>query len=400
MNKNKQVVPPLRFKDKDGKEFPAWEQRKLKDISRCFSGGTPSAGQQEFYGGDIPFIRSGEISGSQTELTLTRTGLEKSAAKMVDKGTILYALYGATSGEVSRSRIRGAINQAILAIEVNEHYSSEFVHWWLRNRKQKIVGLYLQGGQGNLSGEIVKNLTLDLPSKKEQDKIGEFFRSLEDTITLHQRKLEQLKKLKKSLLQKMFPKEGELYPELRFPGFTDAWEQRKCKDFLIESKEKGHTGDIAKKLTVKLWGNGITKKDVIGSPETQYFIRHAEQFIYSKLDFLNCAFAVIPKELDLFESTADLPAFDCHGINPYFMFYTAIDPNFYLKNGICADGSRKAKRIHVETFLDMPIKVPSMSEQTKIVNFLRRIENNITLHQRKLDSLKKLKQGLLQNMFV
>ena len=174
-------------------------------------------------------------------------------------------------------------------------------------------------------------------------------------------------------------------PAIRFKGFTDTWEQRKVGDYLIESRIKGNTGNEARKITVKLWGKGVVEKnDLGGSEHTQYFIRKAGQFIYSKLDFLNSAFGVIPENLDEYESTADLPAFDLEGMNPHFMYYVAIQKDFYLKNGSIADGSRKAKRIHTHTFLDMPIRVPSLSEQNTIVHYLQHLDHLITLHQRKL----------------
>lgn len=136
-------------------------------------------------------------------------------------------------------------------------------------------------------------------------------------------------------------------------------------------------------MTVKLWGKGVVEKnDFGGSEHTQYFIRRKGQFIYSKLDFLNSAFGVIPEKLDNYESTADLPAFDSDGMNPYFMFFIAIQKSFYLKYGSIADGSRKAKRIHVDTFLNMPITVPTIDEQNLIVEYLQRIDRLITLHQR------------------
>ena len=87
--------------------------------------------------------------------------------------------------------------------------------------------------------------------------------------------------------------------------------------------------------------------------------------------------------MESFETTADVPAFDCNGINPYFMFYVAIQPNFYEKNGMIADGSRKAKRIHADTFLNMPFFVPNLEEQNKIVNLLSEVDDLLTLHQHK-----------------
>ena len=152
-------------------------------------------------------------------------------------------------------------------------------------------------------------------------------------------------------------------------------------------------------MTVKLWGKGVYEKLEAGSTNTQYFIRHANQFIYSKLDFLNCAFGVVPEELESLETTADVPAFDCVYMNPYFMFYRAIQPSFYIQNGIIANGSRKAKRIHTDTFLEMPISVPCLTEQNKIVGYFQSLDHLITLHQRKCDELKKVKKFMLQKMF-
>ena len=178
----------------------------------------------------------------------------------------------------------------------------------------------------------------------------------------------------------------EVLQRSRFPfDWFDCktWELRKVGDVLSESRDAGHSGDIAKKLTVKLWGKGVYAKDDKGSAATQYFTRHAGQFIYSKLDFLNSAFGVVPKSLESYESTADLPAFDCLGVDPYFMFYRAIQPSFYLTNGMIADGSRKAKRIHVETFLDMPLDLPSIEEQHQVARYFIQLDHLITLHQRK-----------------
>ena len=188
-------------------------------------------------------------------------------------------------------------------------------------------------------------------------------------------------------------------PKIRFKGYNEDWEQRKVGDYLTESREIGNKGDVARKMTVKLWGKGVYEKLEAGSTNTQYFIRHANQFIYSKLDFLNCAFGVVPEELESLETTADVPAFDCVYMNPYFMFYRTIQPSFYIQNGIIANGSRKAKRIHTDTFLEMPISVPCLTEQNKIVGYFQSLDHLITLHQHKCDEMKKLKKCMLQKMF-
>ncbi|HHT7728415.1 TPA: restriction endonuclease subunit S [Streptococcus suis] len=201
------------FPKGNGNDFPelrfpgftdAWKQRKLGEVAEMYSGGTPSVGRKDYYAGGIPFIRSAEINSDTTELYLTELGLNNSSAKMVSKGSLLYALYGATSGEVGLSRLDGAINQAILAILPNDDLTTEFLMYWLRREKSTIVEKYLQGGQGNLSAGIVKQLAPTLPTLPEQEAIGSFFSDLDQLITLHQRQLDHLKLLKKALLQQMF----------------------------------------------------------------------------------------------------------------------------------------------------------------------------------------------------
>lgn len=117
-----ETVPRVRFKGFQGE----WVRQRLGDISASFSGGTPAVSVSDYYGGNIPFIRSGEIHENRTQLYITQAGLNNSSAKIVEKGTILYALYGATSGDVGISKLRGAINQAILAIEPTKDIDNFF----------------------------------------------------------------------------------------------------------------------------------------------------------------------------------------------------------------------------------------------------------------------------------
>ena len=182
---------------------------------------------------------------------------------------------------------------------------------------------------------------------------------------------------------------------------TPAWEQRKLGQHLKLSRELGHTGVDARKLTVKLWGKGVVEKTDLygGSAQTQYYIRHAGQFMYGKLDFLHAAFGVVPDKLDCFESTLDSPAFDIEGLDSSFLLNLVTQEDFYLKNGNIANGSRKAKRIHEETFLNMEIRAPELVEQRRIGAFLDRLDSLITLHQRKYDKLCVLKKSMLDKMF-
>ena len=197
--KNGSQFPEIRFKG----FTDAWEQRKLGEVVKSYSGGTPTASNKEYYGGDIPFIRSAEINSDATELYITQKGLDNSSAKIVEKGTILYAMYGATSGEVGISKINGAINQAILAM-IPLNYDGKIIAQYLRKNKESIIGKYLQGGQGNLSANIILELPIQLPGLEESNQIAYFLESVDNIITLHQRKLDHLISIKKGLLQQLF----------------------------------------------------------------------------------------------------------------------------------------------------------------------------------------------------
>jgi type I restriction enzyme S subunit len=185
------------------KEFPNdWQVKTLGEIATFYSGGTPLTSKKEFFDGNIPFIRSGEINSDKTEQFISEVGLKNSSAKMVEVGDVLYALYGATSGEVGISKIKGAINQAILCIRSTQnHY---FIYSYLLHKKESIIKTYLQGGQGNLSADIVKQIKILIPSIEEQTKIASFLSKIDQKIQTQKAVLEQLEKQKKYLLQNMF----------------------------------------------------------------------------------------------------------------------------------------------------------------------------------------------------
>lgn len=403
----KKLVPKLRF---PGFTEP-WEQRKLGEIVSAYSGGTPSASNKEYYGGDIPFIRSAEINNNHTELYITQKGLKDSSAKLVEKGTILYAMYGATSGEVSISQIDGAINQAILAM-VPLMYDGEFIAQYLRRQKKNIINKYLQGGQGNLSANIVLNLQIQLPGVDEANQITSFFVKLDNLITLHQRKLEHLKLKKKSLLQKLFPKEGEVYPELRFPGFTAPWEQRKLGDMGktfngLAGKTKEDFGHGAAQYVTYLNVFQNTMSD-LSMTEKIEIDKSQNEVQYG--DILFTTSSETPEEVGMSSVwlgkmlNTYLNSF-CFGYRPM----VDIDHHFignllrssYVRNKmkILAQGISRYN-ISKNKVMDLEIALPSKEEQKLIGSVLNYTDNLITLHQRKLEHLQLLKKALLQQLFV
>ena len=400
-------VPEIRFA---GFTDP-WEQRKLGDVTDSFSGGTPDVSHISYYGGSIPFIRSAEINSDKTELFLTEKGLDNSSAKIVERGTVLYALYGATSGEVGIAAIKGAINQAILALSPHTGNDPLFLASWLRREKARIVDTYLQGGQGNLSGSIVKELSFALPQQKEQQVIGSFFSRLDNLITLHQRKYDKLVVFKKSMLEKMFPKDGESVPEIRFAGFTDPWEQRKLEN--LASFGGGHTppmADAGNYVDGKiLW---ITSQDV-----KQHYIENTTTMISEKgaatLTLYPSDSIVIVARSGILRHTIPVaklrkPATvnqdikviqtvdscDSSWLLQYFIASNKTLLREYGKTGTTVESIDFAK------MKSTALMVPYIEEQQAIGSFFSRLDDLITLHQRKLELLQNIKKSLLDKMFA
>ena len=401
-------TPAVRFKGftKD------WEQRKLGDITVSYSGGTPTAGNTEYYGGAIPFIRSGEISKKQTELFITESGLKNSSAAMVNKGDILYALYGATSGEVSISKMKGAINQAILAILPNKEYDSNFLMQWLRIKKDYIIATYLQGGQGNLSGTIVKNLIVELPSFVEQTRIGSTLTYIDNLITLHQHKYEKLVNIKKSMLYKMFPQNGSKVPEIRFAGFTEDWEQRKLGE-VVSSFEYGLNA-AAKEF------DGVNKYLRITDIDDSSRVFKDDDLTSPDIDLSTAGSYLLNDGEILFARTgASVGKSFIYRESDGLVYYAGFlirakvkpeyDSEFIFQNTLCASYEKYIQitsqrsgqpGVNAQEYSEYTLLVPDYTEQKRIGGFLRQIDNLITLHQRKLEKLKQLKQAMLHKMFV
>ena len=256
--------------------------------------------------------------------------------------------------------------------------------------------------QPKLNGEVVKKISLHFPSDDEQSAIGSLFRTLDDLLANYKDNLENYQSLRTTMLYKMFPKAGQNVPEIRLDGFDGEWKKDTLEPYLTESRISGDTGLTAKKITVKLWGKGVIEKEekYAGSSNTQYFIRKAGQFIYSKLDFRNQAFGIIPNGLDGYQSTLDLPTFDIQNIDPKFLLEYVMRREFYEYQGLIANGSRKAKRIHPEDFLVMPVRIPYLEEQQAIGFYFSNIDNFINSYQEKISQIETLKKKLLQDMFI
>ena len=403
------ILPVLHFAENE----PSWETRTLGSISTSFSGGTPTSSNQEYYNGSIPFIRSGEINNNSTELYITQKGLDNSSAHVVNKGTILYALYGATSGEVEISHIQGAINQAILAIFPNEKIiDKHYLVQYLRANKEAIISTYLQGGQGNLSGAIVKSIAIQYPkSLTSQKKIAAILDGIDKQIQLESINLGKKKQIKSACLQSMFPQEGESVPKVRFKGFNEEWERCNLSDIATFRKGKGYS-----KSDIVSHGKPII---LYGSLYTNYNLKISEinSFVHEKVGSYKSEGneIIVPASGETAEDIARASVVAQKGvILGGDLNIICVDKNSFIPEFIAlsitygephksltkvAQG-KSVVHLHNSDLSKICLLCPSLEEQQQIAAYFENLDKQISLQTQRLEKLKQIKSACLDKMFV
>ncbi|MCC9293549.1 restriction endonuclease subunit S [Clostridium sp. WLY-B-L2] len=418
MDKNKANVPKIRF---PGFTDP-WEQRKLGEVAEIIGGGTPSTGNPKYWDGDVDWYSPVEI-GKQiyvdnSQKKITELGLQKSSAKILPVGTVLFT---------SRA---GIGNTAILAKEgcTNQGFQSIVPHkdeldsYFIFSRTHELKQYGETNGAGStfmeISGKQMAKMPILIPSMEEQDKIGDFFEKLDNLITLHQCKLNHLQDEKKGLLQKMFPKKGENFPELRFPGFTDPWEQRK----LINNVEEvlDYRGKSPTKFGME-WGDegylvlsALNVKD--GYIDKSVEAKYGNQELFERWmgdQRLEKGDVLFTTEAPL-GNVAQVPDEEGYILNQRavafktdnsktcndFLAQLLRSPLVQARLNANASGGT-AKGIGMKEFAKLTAYIPvQVEEQNKIGKFLSNLDHLITLHQRKLNHLQEQKKALLQQMFI
>ena len=399
----KALLPKIKFKNFDEK----WNRKKLYSIAPLRGGFAFKS--EKFQNTGIPIVRISNIKfdgtvGGEFEYYSKIIPDEK----FVLRGrSILLAMSGATTGKIAMldSEEEYYQNQRVGYFQNTGEVDYDFLSSILQTKAftNQLNAVLVAGAQPNISSKEIDSFEFCIPdSIDEQSAIGFLFRTLDDLLARYKDNLTNYQSLKATMLAKMFPKAGQTVPEIRLDGFEEEWGKDTLEPYLTESRISGDTGLTAKKITVKLWGKGVIEKEekYAGSSNTQYFIRKAGQFIYSKLDFQNQAFGIIPNELNGYQSTLDLPTFDIQNIDSKFLLEYVMRREFYEYQGLIANGSRKAKRIHPEDFLVMPVRIPSIEEQQAIGAYFSNLDNIINSHQEKISQLEILKKKLLQDMFI
>lgn len=333
------------------------------------------------------------------------------------KGQVLFTTE-APMGNVAQipDNQKYVLSQRTIAFDVfRNKITNDFLAVLLRsqNVQHKLKSLASGGTAQGVSQKSLSQLKVTVPTRiNEQQKIGEFFKQLDSLIALHQRKLEHLKEQKKGLLQKMFPKNGEVVPEVRFPGFTDDWEQRKLNEFLKTSKLKNENNEFTRKDVLSVSGDyGIVNqikfkgRSFAGASVQKYRIVNTNDVVYTKSPLKNNPYGIIKANKGNPGIVSTLYA--VYKINEkvnasFIEYYFENDYrlNTYLKP-LVNKGAKNDMKVSDDNALIGNVIFPlEYSEQIKIVKFLNRFDTLITLHQRKLEHLKLMKKGLLQQMFV
>nr|WP_311316684.1 restriction endonuclease subunit S [Streptococcus thermophilus] len=385
--------PQLRFEG----FTDAWEERKLGSLTTVVRGASPRPIQDPKWfdkESDIGWLRIADVTEQNgriyhLEQHISKLGQEKT--RVLTEPHLLLSI-AATVGKPVVNYVKTGVHDGFL-IFLNPTFEREFMFQWLEMFRPKWQKYGQPGSQVNLNSELVRNQEIVLPNYKEQQKIGLFFKQLDDTIALHQRKLDLLKEQKKGFLQKMFPKNGAKVPELRFAGFADDWEERKLgKIFNYEQPTKYIVKSTEYDDTFNTPVLTAGKSFLLGYTDEITGIKNAtvENPVVIFDDFTTGSHYVdFPFKIK--SSAMKLLSLNDNSDNFYFMFNT-------LKNIKYVPQSHE--RHWISKFSEFEIYKPSQEEQQKIGSFFKQLDDTIALHQRKLDLLKEQKKGFLQKMFV
>lgn len=404
--------PEIRFAGFTG----AWEQRKLGDIADITGGGTPSTSNNDYWDGNINWYSPAEISNqifmNSSQRKITELGFSSCSAKMLPKGTVLFTSR-AGIGKTAILSAEGCTNQGFQSIVPHANdLDSYFI--FSRTNELKKYGEIVGAGSTfvEVSGKQMAAMTLMMPPKfNEQKTIGDFFKRLDSLLTLHQRKYEKLLNIKKSMLEKMFPKEGEVVPEIRFKGFTGAWEQRVLGDFLEVSMETNSSAKFDKNDVLSISGDyGVVNqiafqgRSFASNSVVKYGVLHNEDIVYTKSPLKANPYGIIKTNKGKAGIVSPLYAIyhPKNNLVPSFV-QSYFEQNERLNNylrPLVNKGAKNNMLISNEKAISGKVIFPSRKEQEKISALLERVDSLLTLHQRKLEMLKNVKQAFLEKMFV
>ena len=398
----------------------AWEQRKLGDIGKCQSGiGFPDAEQGGKIG--IPFYKVSDMNnyGNEQEMTCANNYvtdeqiIRKNWKPIMEVPAVIFAKVGAAI-MLNRKRLCHfpfLLDNNTMAYKFGEKWDTNFGKTLFE--KIDLTELVQVGALPSYNATDVENIDIKIPTDmNEQRVLGQYFSNLDNLITLHQRKYEKLSNVKKSMLEKMFPKNGSNVPEIRFKGFTEAWEQRKLGE--VGTTYTGLSGKTKEDFG---HGNGkfVTYMNVFSNAVGFLDMTEAVEIDDSQNkvlfgDVLFTTSSETPEEVGMSSvwlgnaENTYLNSF-CFGyrpmveFNPYYLAYMLRSSSMRKNITFLAQGISRYN-ISKNKMMDIEMPIPNIEEQKQIGSYFRSLDNLITLHQRKLEKLKNIKKSMLEKMFI
>lgn len=390
-----------------------WVESKLKNIFDTTSGGTPKRGVSAYYGGDIPWLKSGELNDGiifSAEEYITNEGLQNSSAKLFPKGSLLIALYGATVGKLGILNFDSTTNQAICCIYQHEMYNKYFLFYYLLNHKKYLIKQGKGGAQSNINQEIIKNLIIPLPPLNEQrrivGKIEEEFGKIDVGVEKLRFALEQIKQYRQAVLKSAF--DGKLYK-------TTEWKEKSLQELTLK------IGDVDHKMPkeVKEGVPYISPKDFYGVNGIDFInakkITKKDYKILSKKIAPNYGDIIFPRYGTIgtlrYVDTKEqfLVSYSCVVIKTInekaeskYLYYSLLSPQ--IKSQIQRSIRQTTQaNIGIQSIKDFKIKIGIKAEQQQIVKEIEKrlkVADRIeTVIRQNLDKAEQLKQSILKKAF-
>lgn len=384
-----------------------WEQRKLGELADIVGGGTPSTGVSDYWDGDIDWYAPAEIAEqiylTSSQRKITEEGYNHSSAKMLPVGTVLFTSR-AGIGKTAILTQKGCTNQGFQSIVPHK---SELDSYFIFSRTEELKQYGETVGAGStfveVSGKQMANMELMMPkTMAEQKTIGQYFANLDNLITLHQRKLEKLQNMKKSCLQKMFPRDGATVPEIRFSEFQGDWEERTLGSCFDERLESLPDGEL---LSVTI-GSGIKKFSELDRHDNS----NTDKSKYKRV----CIGDIAYNSMRMWQGAS--------GRSPYEGIvspaYTVVKPIGDIDTQFFAYMFKKKEIIHLfeinsqgltsdtwnlkyPAFSKIVVRVPrNVEEQSRIARFLLELDELISCTEQEIEITKRMKKGCLQKMFA
>jgi len=407
------LVPKIRFEG----FHDEWEITCLGTVLLSLHNGqTPSRSKPNYWGGTLNWLTSGELNRNtvfDTHEKITPEGKKSANLKVVPKGTVVIAITGleaaGTRGSCAKLGMDTTLNQSCMALIPNSKFLvSSFLFQWYLKVGNEYGEKYTQGTkQQSYNAELIKKLPINLPCVNEQEKIADFIGKLGNRIALHQRQIELLRESKQGFLQKMFPKDGESVPEVRFDGFSGDWSNCEIRDIVTPViREVPKPNESYTRLSVRSHAKGTFHQQV-EDPEsvamTKLYIVRKDDLIVNITFAWEHAIAVAAKNDDGLYVSHRFPTYRSNENSDIdFIRYLVTQKKFKNKLELISPGGAGRNRVlNKKDFLGLNVTVPiDVKEQEKIGEFFKKLDDSIATHEKELELLKETKKGFLQKMFV